>query len=210
MRQPPDRLPHNSLSQQNVMIVPTRPLWSWSKTLHLPKSSLPARPPLPSPYLTRCTDALYSWQQESRQSAEQFVLHDGPPYANGSLHIGHALNKILKDVICRFQISQGKRVHYVPGWDCHGLPIEIKALQALQAHRDTLEPPAIREAARTLAEKTVEAQKKGFKEWAVLGGWDSSWRTMDKSYILRQLRVFKCMVERGLITLELKPVYWSP
>jgi isoleucyl-tRNA synthetase len=120
------------------------------------------------------------------------------------------LNKILKDIICRFQISQGKRVHYVPGWDCHGLPIEIKALQTLQAHHDTLEPPDIRKAARSLAEKTVEEQKKGFKEWAVMGDWDGSWRTMDKSYILRQLHVFKCLVERGLITLELKPVYWSP
>lgn len=98
----------------------------------------------------------------------------------------------------------------MPGWDCHGLPIEIKALQALQAHHDTLRPPAIREAARALAEKTVEEQKKGFKEWAVMGDWDNTWRTMDKTYISRQLRVFKGMVERGLITLELKPVYWSP
>src|ERR1700761_8055858 len=100
-----------------MLILPTRALRaSWSSTLHLPKSALPARPPIPSPYLTACTDELYTWQQSHRSSgdssAEDFVLHDGPPYANGALHIGHALNKILKDIICRFELSRGKRVQF--------------------------------------------------------------------------------------------------
>lgn len=138
------------------------------------------------------------------------MLHDGPPYANGSLHIGHALNKILKDVICRFEISRGKRVSYIPGWDCHGLPIEIKALQALQKSHESMTPTAIRDAARQLADRTVGEQKKGFKEWAVMGDWDNAWRTMDKEYVLRQLQVFKQMVEKGLVRQEFKPVYWSP
>jgi isoleucyl-tRNA synthetase len=183
---------------------------SWSKTLHLPKSALPARPPLPSPYTARVTDELYAWQQANRPADNTFVLHDGPPYANGSLHIGHALNKIMKDIICRFQITQGKRVHYVPGWDCHGLPIELKALQALKKHHDDMGPVAVRQAARQLAERTVEEQKQGFKEWAVMGDWDHAYRTMDKDFEMRQLGIFKEMVDRGLIYRMRKPVYWSP
>ena len=182
---------------------------SLSSTLRLPKSSLPPRPPLPSPSLRRCTDDFYTWQY-SQKDRQSFVLHDGPPYANGSLHLGHALNKILKDIICRFQISQGKRVQYIPGWDCHGLPIEVKALQALKKSHESLSPVDIREAARALAERTIEEQKNGFKAWAVLGDWDNSYRTMDQDYILRQLKVFKKLVAKGLVNRELKPVYWSP
>jgi isoleucyl-tRNA synthetase len=183
---------------------------SWGKTLHLPKSTLAARPPLPSPYLTACTDHHYAWQREARPASRTFVLADGPPYANGSLHIGHALNKILKDIICRFKVSQGKRVQYVPGWDCHGLPIEVKALQGLKAHHDDIGPVAVRDAARTLAATTVEEQKAGFKEWAVMGDWANGYKTMDKEFELRQLGVFMEMVERGLIYRMRKPVYWSP
>jgi len=195
------------------MLLPTRPLLSWSKTLHLPRSTLPARPPLPSPYLKQSTDELYAWQQRTRTAAAghgQFVLHDGPPYANGELHVGHALNKILKDIICRFEVARGKRVSYVPGWDCHGLPIEVKALQALHTTHDALTPAAVRQAARRLAERTVEIQRAGFREWAVMGEWESAWRTMDQSYVLRQLGIFKEMVDKGLIAQEFKPVYWSP
>src|SRR2546421_759104 len=105
---------------------------SWTSTLRLPKSTFPPRAALAdhAKYLLRCTDDLYKWQSCHRPAqANNFVLHDGPPYANGSLHVGHALNKILKDITCRFQLLQGKRVNYTPGWDCHGLPIELKALQ---------------------------------------------------------------------------------
>lgn len=103
---------------------------SWSSTLSLPKSKFPPRPLLSDRprYLKRCSDELYEWQK-SRSSSKLFTLQDGPPYANGNLHIGHALNKILKDITCRYQICHGRRVQYVPGWDCHGLPIELKALQ---------------------------------------------------------------------------------
>lgn len=195
------------------MLKPTRSVGaiSWSKTLHLPKSTLPPRAPYPPvAYLKRCTEDLYAWQRSNRPKDKPFVLHDGPPYANGDLHIGHALNKILKDIVCRFQISQGKRVHYVPGWDCHGLPIEVKALQALRAHHDQIGPVAVRIAARILAEKTVEAQMKGFKEWAVMGDWGSSYKTMNKDFEMRQLGVFKEMVNQGLIYRMRRPVYWSP
>ncbi|OAA55308.1 Isoleucyl-tRNA synthetase, type 1 [Niveomyces insectorum RCEF 264] len=108
---------------------------SWASTLKLPKSAFPPRPlpELRPLYLQRATDDFYKWQEAHRPAHERFVLHDGPPYANGRLHVGHALNKILKDMTLRVKVQQGRRVHYVPGWDCHGLPIEIKALAAVAA-----------------------------------------------------------------------------
>ncbi len=184
------------------MLKPSRVLRAsqWSTTLKLPTSTFPARPiPERRPaYLKQCTDDLYARQAGNRHTNNTFVLHDGPPYANGSLHIGHALNKVLKDIICRFQISQGKRVHYVPGWDCHGLPIEIKALQA-RTDQSGMGPIDIRKAARDLATKAIDEQKKSFKEWAIMGDWDNAYRTMDQGYELRQLKVFKKMVENGKV-----------
>ena len=204
------------------MPVPTRILKaSWSNTLRLPKSLFPARPQLADRprYLEQCTDNLYEWQHNAPNShastQNAFILHDGPPYANGSLHIGHALNKILKDITCRVQLSQGKRVNYVPGWDCHGLPIELKALQRQReigalAEDERLGAVAIRKIARELATRTVEEQKNGFREWAVMADWANAWKTMDKSFEIRQLRVFWMMVEKNLIYRQFKPVYWSP
>lgn len=200
-----------------TMLTPTRLLRAtWSNTLRLPKSSFPARP-LPASnaeYLRRCSDELYAWQQTSRsqpdvdgKSPETFILHDGPPYANGPLHIGHALNKITKDIICRFQVGQGKKVSYVPGWDCHGLPIEIKALQARKKDANT-DPVSVREAARELAARTVEEQKKGFKEWAVMGDWDNAYQTMEKNFEIRQLEVFKQMFEKGEIMTTAGVAMW--
>ncbi|KAF2476625.1 isoleucyl-tRNA synthetase-like protein [Lindgomyces ingoldianus] len=201
------------------MLTPTRLLRaSWTSTLHLPKSSFPARP-LPSvsaEYLRRCSDELYAWQQSSRSSPdvngcvpETFTLHDGPPYANGPLHIGHALNKITKDIICRFQVGQGKKVSYIPGWDCHGLPIEIKALQA-QNKDANMDAVSVRKAAGELATRTVEEQMRGFREWAVMGDWNNAYRTMERGFEIRQLEVFRRMFEKGLIYRQFKPVYWSP
>ncbi|CAO2657603.1 Nn.00g037290.m01.CDS01 [Neocucurbitaria sp. VM-36] len=190
-------------------------------------------------YLRRCTDDHYAWQQsadrvlheahpdkplswyedapdreelkqEMRQPTETFTLHDGPPYANGPLHIGHALNKITKDIICRFQVGQGKKASYIPGWDCHGLPIEIKALQAQKKDAAETDPVSVREAARELATRTVEEQKRGFKEWAVMGDWAGAYMTMEREFEIRQLEVFKRMFEKGLIYRQNKPVYWSP
>lgn len=193
------------------MLTPTRILRaSYSSTLRLPKSPFPPRP-LPEKtalYLQRCTDDLYTWQ--SARSAKPFTLHDGPPYANGPLHIGHALNKITKDIICRFHVARGEKVSYIPGWDCHGLPIEIKALQAAKKSLGDTDAVTIRAAARDLAATTVESQKRGFKEWGVMGDWDNAYQTMEKGFELRQLDVFKAMWEKGLVYRQFKPVYWSP
>ena len=152
---------------------------------------------------------------QTGQTAKEFVVHDGPPYANGSLHIGHALNKILKDITNRFQVSLGNVVEYKPGWDCHGLPIELKALQKADESgilRDDrqLDAVQIRDAARKLAASTVEEQKMRFREWGIMADWDNAWTTMDKEYELKQLEVFREMANKGLIHRRFKPVYWSP
>ncbi|KAI9846933.1 MAG: isoleucine-tRNA ligase [Thelocarpon superellum] len=166
--------------------------------------------------LQQCSDDLYDWQRRTRPPEQSFVLHDGPPYANGDLHVGHALNKVLKDVICRFQLTQGKRVHYVPGWDCHGLPIELKALQQPQAQHTTstkaevLSPAAVRSAAKGLAATAIAGQMKGFRGWGIMADWDGAWKTMDHSFEMRQLALFREMVDKDMIHRRFRPVYWSP
>jgi isoleucyl-tRNA synthetase len=176
----------------------------WSKTLRLPKSKFAPRSSSKqqAPYLKASTDELYEWQWNNRPKKNTFVLHDGPPYANGSLHIGHALNKVLKDMILRVELgsgNEGRRVHYRPGWDCHGLPIELKALQRLVGDRQFVakDPIAVRIAARELAKNTVKEQMKGFKEWGIMADWNRRWTTMDKDYEMKQLEVFKKMVHKG-------------
>lgn len=190
---------------------------SWAKTLKLPKSRFPPRasPTDWNKYTLRCTDDLYAWQRSTRPAENTFVLHDGPPYANGGLHIGHALNKILKDIINRVQLGRGKHVQFVPGWDCHGLPIELKALEVMRNSKtwDSSKPlPAamIRGAAGQLAQETVLKQLEEFRRFGVMADWENRWTTMDKDFEKRQLSIFREMVDHGLIYRRFKPVYWSP
>ncbi|KAF3023528.1 isoleucine-tRNA ligase [Neopestalotiopsis sp. 37M] len=185
---------------------------SWTSTLRLPKSTLPPRPSaqLREQYIKRSADDLYEWQKANRPSDDTFVLHDGPPYANGNLHVGHALNKILKDMILRVKVQQGRRVDYVPGWDCHGLPIELKALGKAEDGGKHLTPVEIRKSARNLASNTVLKQMKSFRSYGVMSDWDHRWTTMDAAFEMRQLRLFQKMVKKGLIYRRYKPVYWSP
>ncbi|OCQ97977.1 isoleucine--tRNA ligase [Oscillatoriales cyanobacterium USR001] len=140
-----------------------------------------------------------------------FILHDGPPYANGQLHIGHALNKILKDTINRYQILQGRKVRYVPGWDCHGLPIELKVLQDMKsAQRQKLTPLELRHQARDFALATMQQQREGFKRYGVWGDWENPYLTLKPEYEAAQIGVFAEMVLKGYIYRGLKPVHWSP
>ncbi|KAK4547182.1 hypothetical protein LTR36_001403 [Oleoguttula mirabilis] len=207
--------------------------FKWSETLSLPKSTFPARTTAEelSRLRERCSDELYAWQRASRPKEKEFVLHDGPPYANGAVHVGHALNKVLKDVILRWELARGRRVHYRPGWDCHGLPIELKALQQSRTHTNEakaledapnqeaaaaaatgmgLSAGEIRRRARALATETIETQKKSFHSWGVMGEWDAPYKTMDAAFEIRQLGVFREMVRKGLISRHHRPVYWSP
>jgi isoleucyl-tRNA synthetase len=194
------------------MLRPSRRLFSkqsFALNLTLPSTTFPPRPPLSSPHLQAASDDLYKWQS-TQTDRPKFVLHDGPPYANGPLHLGHAVNKILKDFILRTQIQKGNRVEYRPGWDCHGLPIELKALQAQKGGSGTPDAVSIRKQARALAEENVAMQKEGFRKWGVLGEWDRPYLTMDQDYEQRQLEIWRQMVEKGLIYRARRPVYWSP
>lgn len=142
---------------------------------------------------------------------DQFVLPDGPIYANGDLHIGHALNRILKDIINKFQLQRGHKVHFVPGWDCHGLPVELKVLQGMKSEeRQQLTPLKLRYAARDFALKTVNRQRQGFQRYGIWGDWDHPYLTLSPEYEAAQIGVFGQMVLKGYIYRGLKPVYWSP
>ncbi|KAK3159260.1 hypothetical protein QOZ80_2AG0147910 [Eleusine coracana subsp. coracana] len=146
-----------------------------------------------------------------RNTGATFVLHDGPPYANGDLHMGHALNKILKDIINRYKLLQNHKVSFVPGWDCHGLPIELKVLKSMDKETlSALTPIKLRQKAAKFAKATVDAQMKSFKHFGVWADWDNPYLTLSPEYEAAQLEVFGQMVMRGYIYRGRKPVHWSP
>ena len=178
--------------------------------LLLPKTAFPLRTvPATSDPATREAaqfDQLYRWQQDSRAEAPPFVLHDGPPYANGSPHMGHALNKILKDIINRYKLLRGYKVHYRPGWDCHGLPIELKACR----DSDSASVAEIRSKASSFAVHALQEQKEAFQKWGCLGDWDNPYLTMHSAYEADQIGVFYEMYKKGCVYQGVKPVYWSP
>jgi isoleucyl-tRNA synthetase len=148
---------------------------------------------------------LYKKLRVARQGAPLFVLHDGPPYANGKLHIGHALNKVLKDMIVKSKQLGGFDAQYIPGWDCHGLPIEnaIEKLHGRKLSRDDMQAKS-----RAFATEQIEQQREDFKRLGVLGDWERPYRTMDPANEAGQLRAFKRVMERGFVYRGLKPVYW--
>ena len=163
--------------------------------------------------------AMQAWWAENgvyeeianREDVPTFTLHDGPPYANGDLHIGHALNKILKDFVNRYEALEGKRVRYVPGWDCHGLPIELKVLQSMDADkRRELSPIKLRKKAAAFARKTVDAQREQFKRYGVFADWEDPYLTLLPEYEAAQMEVFGAMFLNGHVYRGKKPVHWSP
>jgi len=153
-------------------------------------------------------DLQYQWQREHRsRESPDFILHDGPPYANGEPHMGHAVNKILKDITNRYQVSRGRRVHYVPGWDCHGLPIELKAVKGDGAR---LGPGKVREIASKFAQVAVEKQLGQFRSWGVMADWSQPYLTMSPHYVKSQLAQFHRLYSAGQIFRSVMPVWWSP
>jgi isoleucyl-tRNA synthetase len=143
-------------------------------------------------------------------SRDVFVLHDGPPFANGDVHVGTALNKVLKDVVIKYKSLRGYRAPYVPGWDCHGLPIEFKVTQEMRKAGDTASDPAtIRKLCEDYARRYIDLQREQFKRLGVLGDWDHPYLTMQREYEAEELRLFACIVERGFVYRGKKPVYWS-
>ncbi len=147
----------------------------------------------------------------SNNSGKKFTLHDGPPYANGDLHMGHALNKVLKDIVNKYKTLKGFKVHFVPGWDCHGLPIELKVLQNLKSdQRKNLNSVGLRKKATEYAQKQINNQLEGFKRWGIWGDWDNPYLTLKRSYEAAQIGVFGKMFLNGYIYRGMKPVHWSP
>ncbi len=153
---------------------------------------------------------LYNKRLAKNEGGEFFVLHDGPPYANGSIHIGHALNKILKDMIIRYKSLQGFKSPYIPGWDTHGLPIENALSKSGKVDRKKMSTSDFRKKCEEYALKQIDIQREQFKRLGVLGEWDNPYITLDKGFEAEQIRVFGKMAEKGLIFKGLKPVYWSP
>jgi len=186
----------------------------YKNTLNLPRTDFPMKADLVAQEPARLqrweTSHLYATVQAQRVGAEKFVLHDGPPFANGDVHIGTALNKILKDIIVKYKSLRGFNAPYVPGWDCHGLPIEFKVTQDMRKAGDTASDPAtIRTACEAYARKYVDIQRAQFKRLGVLGDWDNPYLTLVKEYEAEELRLFADLVEQGFIYRGKKPVYWS-
>ncbi len=152
---------------------------------------------------------LYKKIQEKNRSGENYILHDGPPFTNGDVHVGTALNKILKDSILRYKSARGFRTPYVPGWDCHGLPIEHKVTKVLRKEKRDLDSLSIRRACSEFSSSFIETQRAQFQRLGVLADWTKEYRTMNPSYEAEILRTFASFVEQGLVYRSKKPVYWS-
>ncbi|MDE2490817.1 MAG: isoleucine--tRNA ligase [Elusimicrobia bacterium] len=187
----------------------------WSSTVHLPKTEFPQKGDLArrEPELLKAWESLglYERMQERQAGRPPFVLHDGPPYANGRIHIGHAQNKILKDMVVKSQALLGRAAPYVPGWDCHGLPIETALLKEKKmSKRGVVDVPAFRRDAAAFAERFIGLQRDEFKRLGVLGDWSHPYTTMSRGYETAILRAFRLLVQKGHVYRGLKPVLWCP
>ncbi|HLZ34542.1 MAG TPA: isoleucine--tRNA ligase [Nitrospira sp.] len=184
----------------------------YKSTLNLPKTDFPMKANLPQrePELLAWWEQkrLYDKIQEAGNGRPRYLLHDGPPYANGRIHIGHALNKILKDIVVKSKTMAGFHAPYVPGWDCHGLPIEHQVLKDLGEKKKTLDATAIRRLCREYAEKFYKIQREEFQRLGVLGDWQNPYLTMNHAYEAQIVREFGKFVERGGVYKGLKPVLW--
>src|SRR5437762_12458824 len=182
---------------------------NYKETLNLPKTDFPMKASL----TTREPEMLEKWEaaglyeqiQKARAGAELFVLHDGPPFANGDVHMGTALNKILKDLVVKSKTMAGFRAPYLPGWDCHGLPIEYKVVKESRG----LSPLEVRKKSEAFARKFVDIQRGQFKRLGVFGEWENPYLTLNPGYEAEILRAFAIFVEKGLVYESLKPVFWS-
>ena len=183
----------------------------YKDTLLMPKTRFEMRGKLPTkePNFQKRWFEKIMKNAENREGCEAFVWYDGPPYANGDIHLGHALNKILKDVIIRNRYMAGYKVPYVPGWDTHGLPIET-AIQKLGHNRKEMELSDFRKLCYDYALEQVDRQKKGFLSLGVVGDYDHPYITLTKDFEAHQIEIFASMAMDGLIYKGLKPVYWSP
>ena len=186
----------------------------YNETINLPKTDFPMRASLPQ----REPGFLKQWQenktyeklQEMTKDRPLKVLHDGPPFSNGNIHMGTAMNKVLKDFINRYNSMSGFHSPYIPGWDNHGMPIESAIIKKEKLDRKKMSIPEFRDACRDFAMGFVKKQMEQFVRLGVLGDWDHPYLTMDPSFEAREVKVFGEMYKKGYIYKGLKPVYWCP
>ena len=186
----------------------------YSKTVNLPETDFPMKANLPE----KEPKILAKWEKENiykkilgaRTSAEKYILHDGPPYANGHIHIGHSLNKVLKDIIVKHKSMMGFFAPYVPGWDCHGLPIELNVSKELGDKAASMSKSDIRSRCRVFADKFVSIQMEEFKRLGVFGDYENPYKTMTKDYEATIVEVFGGLLKEGYIYKSKKPIYWCP
>ncbi len=186
----------------------------YSKTLNLPETEFPMRAGLPQrePEILKYwyDNDIYGKKQKLHAGHKKFVLHDGPPYANGQIHMGTALNKILKDIIIKYKYAQGFDTPYVPGWDTHGMPIEHAAIKNLGLNRNELDPLVLRNECKNYALQWIDVQRNDFKRLGVLGDWEHPYVTLVPDYEAVQIHVFGEMAKKGYIYKGQKSVYWCP
>lgn len=186
----------------------------YNTSLNLPKTEFPMRGNLPK----REPETLKKWEDEKlyediikrNEGKPNYTLHDGPPYANGDIHLGTALNKVLKDIIVKYKNMSGFRSHYVPGWDTHGLPIELKAMKSIGVENGAIPPVELRQHCKDFALSYVENQKNQFKRLGVLGDFDNPYLTLKPEFEAREVEVFGEFAKKGYVYKGLKPVYWCP
>ena len=186
----------------------------YNKTIHLPKTDFPMRGNLPKRdqelFKKYDDERLYYKMIENNEGKPLYILHDGPPYANGAIHLGTTLNKVLKDFIVKQKNMSGYKAPYIPGWDTHGLPIELKALKSAGADKNTITPVELRKVCKDYALSHVENQKAQFKSLGVLGDYENPYLTLRPEFEARQIEIFGEMAKRDFIYKGLKPVYWCP
>ncbi len=186
----------------------------YNKTINLPKTDFPMRAGLPS----REPAMLENWEKldlyhemlKKNEGKPLYSLHDGPPFSNGDLHMGHALNKSIKDFMTRSAAMRGYYTPYIPGWDNHGMPIESAIIKKNKLNRKKMSVPEFRSACRDFAQHYIDVQMAGFKRMGVLGDWEHPYKTMDPAFEAEEVKVFGEMFKKGVIYKGLKPVYWCP
>lgn len=186
---------------------------NFKDTLNLPQTAFPMRANLGQREPARVEHwdkiGLYQKLQDKNSGKPPFILHDGPPFTNGELHLGHALNKTLKEIVLRYKAAQGFRTPYLPGWDCHGLPIEHKVTKELQAEGTELPTAELRDKCDAFSEHWIDVQRSQFKRLGVLGDWENEYKTKNPAYEAEILRTLASFVEQDLVYRSKKPVYWS-
>src|SRR5215203_5361939 len=181
-------------------------------TVNLPKTEFPQKGNLPVREPERLAEwkrvDIYKMIRDARAGSPRYLLHDGPPYANGDIHLGHVINKILKDLVVKMRTMEGFDAPYVPGWDCHGLPIEIQVDKTLGGKKHEMSTLDFRKATRAYAEKYVGIQSEEFQRLGVFGEWNDPYLTMDYRYEADTVRVLGKFIAEGSVYKGPRPVYW--